>query len=156
MQSLLAHAGASADKVIYGPEISISWAAIAVATIAAMAIGSIWYGPLFGEKWMRLVKLSKKDTEKSWQKPMLVMLVLSVLQAFILAHFIAYAQYYYFETSEVTIGILTGFWLWAGFVLPVLGGSYLFARRSLELMKIDLGNYLVTLVAMGAIIAAIS
>jgi hypothetical protein len=121
-----------------------------------MAIGSIWYGPLFGEKWMRLVKLSKKDTEKSWQKPMLVMLVLSVLQAFILAHFIAYAQYYYFETSEVTIGILTGFWLWAGFVLPVLGGSYLFARRSLELMKIDLGNYLVTLVAMGAIIAAIS
>jgi hypothetical protein len=156
MQSLLAHAGASADKVIYGPEISISWAAIAVATIAAMAIGSIWYGPLFGEKWMRLVKLSKKDTEKSWQKPMLVMLVLSVLQAFILAHFIAYAQYYYFETSEVIIGILTAFWLWAGFVLPVLGGSYLFARRSLELMKIDLGNYLVTLVAMGAIIAAIS
>jgi hypothetical protein len=160
MQGILAHMGDYgsdyADKVVYGPDVSISWAAVAVATIAAMAIGSIWYGPLFGEKWMKLVKLSKKDTQKNWQKPMLAMLILSIVQAVILAHFIAYAQYYYFETGEITIGILTGFWAWVGFVLPVLGGNYLFSRKPLQLAKIDLGNYLVTLLAMGAIIAAIS
>jgi hypothetical protein len=160
MQNALAlaadYGAGQTDKLIYGPDVSISWAAVAAAAIAAMAIGSIWYGPLFGEKWMKLVKLSKKEAGKNWKKPMLAMLALSLLQAVILAHFIAYAQYYYFETGEITIGILAGFWIWAGFVLPVLGGSYLFARKPLELAKIDLGNYLVTLLAMGAILAAVS
>lgn len=160
MQNILAHAGEYgaeyAEKVVYGPDVSVSWAAVAVATVAAMVIGSIWYGPLFGERWMKLVKLSKKETQKNWKKPMLAMLGLSIVQAVILAHFIAYAQYYYFETGELTIGILAGFWAWVGFVLPALGGNYLFARKSFELAKIDLGNYLVTLVAMGAIIAVVS
>ncbi|MCB9808593.1 DUF1761 domain-containing protein [Candidatus Peribacteria bacterium] len=35
--------------------------AIVVATIACMGLGSLWYGPLFGEKWMALVGI-KKDT----------------------------------------------------------------------------------------------
>jgi hypothetical protein len=160
MLSLLAHAAdygtQYSDKIVYGPDVAVNWAAIAAATAAAMVIGSLWYGPLFGKRWMKLIKLNKKDAGKNWKKPMLAMLVLSLLQAVVLAHFIAYAQYYYLETSTLTIGILAGFWIWAGFVLPVIGGSYLFARKPLELIKIDLGNYFVTLIAMGAIIAAIS
>ena len=156
MQNVLVHASGYTDKIVYGPDVSVSWPAIVVATIAAMVIGFVWYGPLFGEKWMKLVKLSKKEANKNWKKPMLAMLILSLVQAVILAHFIAYAQYYYLETSEVTIGILTGFWIWVGFVLPVIGGNYLFARKPLELIEIDLSNYLVALIAMGAIIATLS
>lgn len=156
MQNILAHAGEISDKVVYGPDVSISWAAVAVATIAAMVIGSIWYGPLFGEKWMKLVKLNKKDAAKNWKKPMLGMLLLSLLQAVVLVHFVAFAKSYYNETDDLTIGILTGFWLWVGFVLPVIAGGYLFARKPLELIQIDLGNYFVTLLAMGAILATIS
>lgn len=153
MQNILAHANELSERIVYGPGISIDWTAIAVAVIAAMAIGSIWYGPLFGKRWMKLVKLNKKDADKNWKKPMLAMLVLAILQAVILAHFVFYAKYYYTETSDLTIGILTGFWLWAGFVLPVIGGNYLFARKPMELIQIDLGNYFVTLIAMGAILA---
>ncbi len=160
MQSILAHANdygmSVSDKITYGPDVSISWAAIAAAVVVAMIIGSLWYGPLFGERWMKLVKLNKKDAGKNWKKPMLGMLIMCLVQAVVLAHFIAYAQYYYNETGAVTIGVLTGFWAWVGFVLPVIGGNYLFAKKPLELTKIDLGNYFVTLIAIGAVIAAIS
>lgn len=156
MSLVLATLDKYSDSVFYGPDVSISWPAIAAGVIAAMVIGSVWYGPLFGERWMKLVKLTKKDTENNWQKPMAAMLLLSIVQSFVLAHFINYAAYFYPDFSDWKVGVITGFWAWVGFVLPVLAGNYMFARRSMELLKIDLGNYFVTLLAVGAIIAALS
>lgn len=148
IETLAAHSNTTA------PEVSINWLAILVATVAAMAVGWVWYGPLFGERWMKLVGLKKKDTEENWQTPMAVMLVMAFVQVYILNHFIIYTGYFYPDLSGVTLGVITGFWAFVGFALPLALSSNLFARRPNELTKIEIGNQLITFLAIGAIIGA--
>lgn len=134
------------------PEVSVNWLAIIVATIVAMAIGYVWYGPLLGEKWMKLVKLSKNKVQSDWQKPMIIMLLFAFVQAFILSHFIAYAGFFYPDMSGLGIGMITAFWALVGFTLNSTIMSNMFARRPDELTKIEAGYQIVSLLVMGAII----
>lgn len=154
MQNLLARMSDISDSVIYNPDVSISWAGVALAVVAAMAIGSIWYGPLFGKKWMKLVNFKKGSASPAG--PMLIMLALAIIQAFVLAHFIIYVGYFYIGYSELVIGLLTGAWAFVGFVVPVLVSNTVFAKGSVELLKINLGNQLITLLAIGAILGTVS
>ena len=39
----------------------INWIAVLVAAVSAFMIGGIWYGPLFGKKWMELVGKTEED-----------------------------------------------------------------------------------------------
>lgn len=133
--------------------VSVSWLGIFVAVVTAMIIGSVWYGPLFGKKWMKLVGL--KRGQSSPAGPMLIMLGLAVIQSFVLAHFIAYVQYFYPDYSNLSVGLLTGLWAFIGFILPVLVSNAVFAKGSMELLKINLGNQLITLLAIGAILATV-
>lgn len=137
-------------------EVTISWLGIFLATLAAMVIGTIWYGPLFGKKWMKLVGLKKKDMDQASWWPMVAMTGLALAQAIILAHFIGYAANFYFDFSKLTVGILTGLWAFAGFVAPVLISNTLFSKGSTELLKINLGNQFVTLLVIGAVLGGIS
>ena len=132
-------------------DVTVDWFGIALATFAAMAIGSIWYGPLFGDRWMKLVGLKKKDAEADWQKPMLVMLVMAFVQAIVLAHVITFAGDYAGDLGA-TRGLITGFWLWLGIAVPAIVGNNMFARRDDSLSLIEAGNSLVTLLVMGAIL----
>ena len=142
------------ETVFSVPPVDINWFAIIGATALAMLIGSLWFGPLFGAKWMKQVGLKKKDTENNWQVPMLTMLIMAFVQAFVVQHFIVYAAYFYPEYSDVSVGIITGFWLWIGIALPLILSSNMFAKRSKELTYIEASNQLVTLLAIGALLAA--
>lgn len=48
---------------------------------------------------------------------------------------------------------MTGFWIWLGFVVPVMAGDTLFAKKPMGLLWIGAGYYLVQLLVMGAILA---
>ena len=41
----------------------VNWIAIAVLVIANMALGAIWYGPLFGKPWMEATGIKMDDME---------------------------------------------------------------------------------------------
>lgn len=148
---------ATIDLISVSPDgaikVSVSWLGIVLAVVAAMIIGSVWYGPLFGKKWMKLVGL--KRGQSSPTGPMLIMLGLAIVQAFVLAHFIAYTAYFYPDISNPTIGLLTGFWAFLGFVLPVLVSNAVFAKGSMELLKINLGNQFITLLVIGTILSTV-
>lgn len=135
------------------PEVGINFWAILTATAVAMFIGSLWFGPIFGKRWMEIVKLKKKDAQNDWQIPMLTMLVMAFVQSFIMRHFIVYTAAFYPDYSELSVGLITGFWLFVGLVLPLILSSNMFARRPNELTYIEAGNQLVTLLAIGAILA---
>ena len=147
----IAHAEENFYRGLSVPELSINWLAIIASTIVAMIIGSIWYGPLFGKKWLKIVKLTKKDT-KDWQKPMLTMLVMALVQSFIISHLIVYTAYFYPEMNRGIVGIITGFWLFIGVALPLILSSNMFAKRKIDLTYIEGGNQLVTLLIVGAIL----
>lgn len=132
--------------------VGINYLAILAAAAVSMAIGFIWYGPLFGKIWAKLVKISETDMQRS-TIPMLLMVIFSLLRAFILRHFIVYSAYFYPSYSKLSLGLITSFWIWLGFVLTAIAGAYVFAQRRKKLIIIDTGYNLVNLLAIGALLA---
>ncbi len=131
--------------------IQVNYLAVVLSAVAAMIVGGIWYGPLFGKKWMKLVGMSKADVNKKEMPKLYGIMFLGVLvEAFILSHFIHYAGAY-----TLFNGIKTGVWAWIGFVGVVMLGNYMFAKRPLKLFYIDAGYALVNLMIMGAILATL-
>jgi len=41
----------------------INWFAVLAGTVLSMAMGALWYGPLFGQLWLRLIEKSMEDLE---------------------------------------------------------------------------------------------
>ncbi len=139
------------------PTIQLNYWAILVATAAAMIIGSIWYAkPVFGRTWMKLVGLSPDKAKEGAVKALFGMLVAAFLTSYILAHFIAVGigSPFFANLSPLMEGLSTAFWAWLGFVVTTLVAGPLFARTSGKLFFINVGNQLVTLLAMGAILGA--
>ena len=136
------------------PEVVINYWAVVVAALAAMIIGSLWYAPfVFGKTWQKLVGLSDKQLKEADKvTPMVAMVVLAIVQAFVLVHLIAYAKYFYPTATDMSVGFLVAVWAWIGLVLPALGGSYFFAQRRKKLLILDSVNILITLVVVSSIL----
>lgn len=129
-----------------------NWLGIVLATIAAMAIGTVWYAkPVFGKVWQKEVGLKDSEMNKGMAKGMIIMLVMAFVSAFVLKRFIVIAApLSYWQAIKVAL------WIWLGFVFTYTVGSGVFERRSPKLMALNLGNQLVTLVVMAAIVFAIN
>ena len=132
-------------------DIPINYLAVLVAAIASMAIGALWYSPLFfGKPWMRLmgwgteIPLERKaQATKSYS----IMFVGSLVMAFVLAHFA-----FIWGAHDITSAIQLGFWAWLGFVAPVMLGMVLWEGKPWMLYLLITGYYLVTLIVMALIV----
>ena len=43
--------------------VGVNWLAVVVGTVVSMAMGALWYGPLFGNLWLRLIGKTVDDIE---------------------------------------------------------------------------------------------
>jgi hypothetical protein len=130
------------------------WAVVACAVVA-MVLGGIWYGPLFGRKWMEINGADPDDVErrKQMQKeaaPLYgVQFLLSLLQLYILAHFIGGWQ----EAS----GVETAVWIWLGFVMPTVAGLSMWTAQPSKVkwatFLISSGYQLVSFISFGFILS---
>jgi hypothetical protein len=108
--------------------ITVNYWAIASGAVLSMVIGAIWYGPLFGKKWMEIVGVNSNDLEarKKMQKSagLLygVQFVLTLFQVLILAHLIA--------DTELVGGLERSLWIWAAFIIPTLAGAVMWTNES--------------------------
>lgn len=135
----------------------VNYLAVLLCAVASMIIGYVWYGPLFGKEWMNLVGMTKEKMEKGkgdMPKTYTMMFISSLFMAYVLAHFIWYAAP---GSVTVTIGVKTAIWAWLGMVATVMFSQRLFAsdKKPMKLYIIDSGFYLVSLIAMGFIIAVL-
>ena len=86
-----------------------------------MITGSLWYGPLFGKKWLAAMGMPMLDAEmkKKMQKsagPLYgIQFVLSLFTAYVLAHYI--------EGWKDVSGVENALWIWGAFVLPIVAGN---------------------------------
>jgi hypothetical protein len=132
--------------------VHISLWGVLVSAISAMIIGTIWYSPaVFGKQWMKIIGLTDKDMKKSVNAVMTMMVVVSLLTAYVMAHFIVYTHAYA-GGSWVSAGIQTALWAWLGISLTTILAHGLFEPRDKKVLYINAGNRLVTLLAMGLII----
>lgn len=136
--------------------IEVNYLAVLLAGVASMAIGFLWYSPMvLGKQWMKERGLSAeklKADQKEMGKWYAVSFVVSLITAYVLAHVMALSEAYYGNPMLMT-GLLTAFWSWLGFVMPVQLTAQIFGDKNMKLFGIDTGYQLVSLLAMGVVLA---
>lgn len=135
--------------------VPINYLAVIVAAIASMVVGSLWYGPLFGKQWMKLMGVTKESmagAKVNMNKLYAIQALASLVMAFVLSHALVFASAYLHEEG-LSAGFQTGFWNWIGFVAPVTLGSVLWEQKSWKLWMLNNAHYLVSLCIMGVILA---
>ena len=136
-------------------DVEVNLVGVAAATVAAMVVGSIWYHEsVFGKEWMKLAKVDKKKAQKEGPKAMLAMLVLAVFAAYALAWFTFATSVVLQEDSYMAAAVQTSLMVWVGFILYAAAGA-IFEQRPQRLVMINLGNSLVTFLAMGLALGAV-
>jgi len=111
--------------------ITVNYWAILVGAVLSMLLGAIWYGPLFGKKWMKIIDFDANDAEalsrmKKNALPLYgIQFLLTLFQVLVLAHLIA--------DTQLVGGIERALWLWAAFVIPVLAGAIMWTNKSRQL-----------------------
>jgi hypothetical protein len=137
-------------------EVQVNLIGVLAAVVAAMVIGSIWYSKaVFGRQWRKLEDIDEKKAKADMPRGMAGMVVISFLIAYVLAHVTYISDYFYGDYSYQSAALTTAFWMWLGFVLPVVAGNSLFNQRPWKATAIHAGNWLVTMLSMGLVIGAI-
>jgi hypothetical protein len=107
-------------------ETGVNYWAVVSGAVLSMVIGAIWYGPVFGKKWMEILGVNPADSEaiKKMQKtagPLYaVQFLLTIFQVLVLAHLVA--------DTKIAGGIERSLWIWAAFVIPTLAGAVMWTN----------------------------
>jgi len=125
-----------------------NYAAVFIAALAYWLLGAVWYGVLFGARWMVLEKVSVEQA-KSMNPvvPYVVSFVLNILIAYSLAQICIWRN-----ANTIGRGASVGVLLWIGFVGPITFTTYMYEMRPTELFAINQFYPLAGMVLMGAII----
>ena len=114
---------------------NIHWIPVVVMTIVSFALGAAWHQKLlFGKTW---TEENKANLARKGNYPL-------IFGGTAVMHFLALAG-----LSAVVSnvgwqdGLHAGILIWFVWVLPPMAATYLFANRSLKLLVIDAGMYLV-------------
>jgi len=138
----------------------VNLSAVVVAGLVGFVIGFFWYIPqLFGRQWMKAVGMSEKDMSKEGMGSKIgIALVATLLVSYVLSHVITGAILWkgnaVGSVDPVMTGVLAGFWVWLGFLATSLVDPVLWEHKPWKLWMINAGQWLVRLVAMGAILGA--
>ena len=131
------------------PDVDINIWAVLVAAVVNMVVGAFWYSKsMFGKEWAKVVG-RKLEEMGSGGKGYAIAMAGALVQAYVLAHFVQYAG-----ATSFWDGLVTGAWLWLGFVAVVIAVNMVFEGRSWALWKINAGYFLVVLLINGGLLAA--
>lgn len=134
--------------------VNINIWAVLVCAVLSMGLGFVWYGPLFGKKWMEIIKADPNDLEarkqmqKGVMKLYIVQFLLTLFQVFVLAHFVS--------GFGIGTGIFGSLWLWAGFVVPTIAAASMWNNDSSKVswarFLIQAGYHMVLFAIFGAVL----
>ena len=130
----------------------INYLAVLAAAVAYIVLGFLWYGPLFGKQWIKLMNFDKKKMSEMKNKGMgktyVIMVVGTLVTSYVLAHFVDYL-----DAANVAGALTAAFWIWLGFVAPVQLGMVLWEGKPWKLYFLNAAYYLVNLAVMATILA---
>jgi hypothetical protein len=132
------------------PDVTIDWLGILLAVVAAMVIGGLWYGPLYGKQWMR--SIGKTQEELKAQGPGLgyvVALLGALLTAIVSTYVTQWAN-----AEGFLEGVAIGAVMWLGYTISTVVTGGVFEGRPWGLIMLNSGNALVTFAVVSGIVAA--
>ena len=134
--------------------ININYLAVVAAAIGSMILGAIWYGPLFGKVWMKLMGWGNMSPEqiaemkKKSGKGYFWMFIGNLVMGYVTAWVIGATG-----AATLSAGLMTGFWLWLGYIATVSLGGVLWEGKPVKLWKLNNAFNLLNLLMYGAIFA---
>ena len=129
----------------------MNYLAVLVAAVAGFAFGAAYYMSL-SNAWLAAIGMSKEQlAEKRSPTPFIVSIVALLIMAWVLAGTMGHLG-----PGQVTLkdGVISGLFVWLGFVVTTLSVNYAFGQRRPMLTVIDGIHWLGVLVIQGAIIGA--
>ena len=134
----------------------ISYLAVAIAAVVAWLASAAWYMSL-GKTYMAALGKTAEQVAADRNKPgaflpFIYAFVANLVIAWMLAGVLGHLG-----SGQVTLknGVIAGAFVWFGFILTTMAVNFSFSGRDKRLLLIDLGNWLIVMVVMGAIIGAI-
>ena len=139
----------------------VNYLAVLVAGVVPMIAGAVWYGPLFGKRWLGYMETTEEEIRKDFNplKTYGVSFLLALVTAFILAQLLAAAggaqgvATMQGSGGKAMTGIHLGLMALVAFVLPVAYQSVAFEGRKAGLFWLSLGYNGVALLGQGLVIA---
>lgn len=126
----------------------VSWLGVLIAAVAFFAIGGVYYGPMFGDRWMDAAGITEEEARQS-------NLPLVFISTFVLELIAAVGLALVIGADATPVeGLVNGLLLALLLVLPVLGVLSVFERKSTELFALNAGYNLLGFMGMGAILGA--
>ena len=126
----------------------MNYLAIIVAAAAGYVFSALYY-TLLSKPWRKAVELKKsRKTNAPWV-PFVVAAVADIVIAWVLAGVVGHLG-----VGQVTVknAVISGGFIWFGFVLTTIAVNYGFAGRKPMLTLIDAAHWLGVLLVMGAIL----
>lgn len=126
----------------------VNWIAVIVATVSALAVSALWYGPVFGRARLEEVGPGKLGIRRSpWRTAALSATLLFITSA-MMGHMFARVGAATLDVKWWLYFMMSG-GLAIAFVIPSLWISYSQQRISTRLALIDGGFWLVAYLSMG-------
>ncbi len=133
----------------------VSIGAMFIATVASMILGSLWYGPIFGKQWIKMMGWSKKDIQKgmsdksSMYRSYAIALITSLLTALVMGIAVRVSTLY-----GAYSGACLGALLWLGFVATTSISNVLWEGKPWRLWILNQSYTLLNFMVVGAIMGA--
>lgn len=134
--------------------------AVLVAGVIPMIVGSLWYGRLFGKRWLGMMEMTAEEVQEGFNpvRTYGVSILLSLLTAYILAQLIAEIAPADVSAMEggggsVMVGVHVGLMALVAFVIPAAHQSVTFEKRKAGLAWLNVAYNGVALILQAVVIA---
>jgi hypothetical protein len=129
--------------------------AIVISIVVSVVLGFLWYGPLFGKKWMALNGMTMPDPKPGFStmiKPMLISFVGAFFMSYVLSIAISIGQT--LGQTGIACALAIAVTNWLGFIVPIHFNSAGWEGKPWTLFFINTGYWLVYLLVIAAVIEA--
>ena len=126
----------------------LNWWAILAAMAAAFVLGGLWYGPLFGQAWLKALGKTEADLQPS-PTPFVISFFAALLSCVVLA-----AIMKGLALNTLGGGLLIGGLVGVGFIAASMASDSAFCRSGMPLFLIQSGYRVLYSILMGGILGA--
>jgi hypothetical protein len=122
-------------------EVTLPWLQIIIMTFVAWIGGALWFGPLFGKQWMKIIHdehVPSPHEMDAMKKGMMALMVFELIATFLIMMTLAFL-------TEMLPGLSwmhVGFLVWIGFILPMIVSETLWGgiKKKHMLLKVTLSS----------------
>ena len=128
----------------------VNYIAVIIAALAGFGLGTVWYMVL-ARPWMHAV--GKTEADRPQGGAQVVLFAIAIVALFVMALMLAGLMGH---IGDITVrgGVISGFFVWLGFVITTMGVNHAFGGAKPMLTLIDGGYWLAVLLIQGAVIGA--